>query len=84
MAAVGAFAGPFYGINIAIGSLFSGWFALRLFCSGKAGCGRVLCGKRPLAQGQAGADTPKDLLPFATAIAAATLGWFLYSPTSGA
>jgi prepilin peptidase CpaA len=85
MAAVGAFAGPFYGINIAIGSLLVGGLCAAVILLWQGRLWSSLARETRLApQGQTSADFPKDSFPFATAIATATLGWFLYSLTSGA
>ena len=80
MAAIGALAGPFYGMNIALTSLLVGGLCAAVILLWQGRLWSTLAYEASFKKGtDEDRDTAKDSFPFATAIAIATLGWFLYS-----
>ena len=80
MAAIGALAGPFYGMNIALTSLLVGGLCAAVILLWQGRLWSTLAYEASIKKGtDEDSDMAKDSFPFATAIAIATLGWFLYS-----
>lgn len=84
MASIGAFAGPFYGMNIALSSLLVGGMcaAVILLWQGRL-WSSLTQEARLVAKAEPITDRAKDSFPFATAMAVATLGWFYYTLARG-